>query len=153
VSSDNKLYLWDIRITEKGDIRNFHKKEVDEEFIEEHPWIPRINYDRNSVAGWDSNYMNPEYCAQFYCKGTDLETVLFTAGRMWRDALRYSMEEEAMRLYLEEMETNPNATRFLRTQALLRWEWLSHKDYLREDLRDWKERVEESRKKHGYKVT
>jgi hypothetical protein len=72
---------------------------------------------------------------------------------MWKDALRYSMEEEAMRAYLKEMEKNPNAARFLRTQALRRWEWLRDTAYLREDLKDWKERVEAARQKHGHRVT
>jgi hypothetical protein len=150
---ESKMYLWDVRLTEKGYIKNFWKKEVDRNFIKDHPWIPRVAYDRNSVAGWESNYMNPEYTVQFFCNDTDAEVIFPAAWGMWADANRYGMEIEAMRLYIQEMETNPNAARFLRTQAVSRWDWLNDVENLENDIANWEIMVAIAREKHGERVT
>jgi len=137
------MYWWDIRMTEKGCIRNFRGTKVDKKFIKEHPWIPRIFYDRHSVAGWDSNYMDPEYTIQFFCDDTDINVILPAAWGMWNNANTYAMEIEALRLYLKEMKTNVNAAIFLKKEAMKRWgEWLGDTENLEEDIVGWEERVD-----------
>lgn len=137
------IYFCELHFTEKWYLKTHHLKEVDQKFVEEHPWIPRVYYDRNSVAGWDSSYTDPSYATQFFCETKDINTVIYKGIDMLREANLYRLETEAMRLYLKEMDTNVSAAIFLRDQAKLRWDWASDTENLEKDFVGWEDRVDE----------
>jgi len=135
------MYLWEAHITEQGYIKGIYKEEIGQEymdkFIERHQDTYTVFYDyMGGVAGWESSYTKPYYIVKFLCDDTDVDIIFWAAKELWYDADRYSMELEAMRKYLHDVPTNINAARFLKGAAS-RWNWLTDREYLEDDLVGW----------------